>query len=137
MDFTLEAIQVAHQQYSGSDFPKLVAVFKAMGMESNTVNLLEGVIVYRHKNGETLIVHQTPIAVDIPEQADISKAILDLKRHQRGETDFPTFSLAMAEDGIVEWTTRMDERTCSYYDRKHEAVIVEAIAVIELKSFMN
>lgn len=37
MAFTLSAIQQAHQQFTGVDFPKLFKAFKDMGMTYNIV----------------------------------------------------------------------------------------------------
>ncbi len=39
MAFTLSAIQQAHQQFTGVDFPKLFKAFKDMGMTYNIVNI--------------------------------------------------------------------------------------------------
>ena len=48
MAFTLSAIQQAHQQFTGVDFPKLFKAFKDMGMTYNIVNIQDGTATYVH-----------------------------------------------------------------------------------------
>lgn len=37
--FTLEAINRGHEQFTGPNFPKLIAYFKDLGMVENTVDI--------------------------------------------------------------------------------------------------
>ncbi|WP_367006372.1 hypothetical protein [Streptococcus sp. ZY19097] len=42
--FTLEAINRGHEQFTGYDFPKLIAYFKALSMVENTVDIQSGAV---------------------------------------------------------------------------------------------
>ncbi|WP_438477736.1 hypothetical protein [Streptococcus pluranimalium] len=39
-------IQKPHETFTGSDFPKLIQVYKEMGMVLNTVSLEKGLVTY-------------------------------------------------------------------------------------------
>lgn len=49
--FTLENINHGHEQFTGPDFPKLVAYFKDLGMVENTVDIQSGQVTYRSQTG--------------------------------------------------------------------------------------
>lgn len=53
--FTLETIQKDHAQFTGPDFPKLIAYFKDLGMVENTVNIQTGQVSYILTDGQVLI----------------------------------------------------------------------------------
>lgn len=44
--FTLENINRGYEQFTGPDFPKLIAYFKDWGMVENTVDIQSGQVVY-------------------------------------------------------------------------------------------
>jgi uncharacterized protein YbcV (DUF1398 family) len=127
MAFTLEAIREAHSQFTGVDFPKLIEQFKLMGMETNTFNLQTGVVTYVHTNGEQLEAQGKAVEVPVRVTSSIEVGKDVLKRHQTGETDFPTFCVEMAEAGVCKWISDMRAMKCSYYDLAGNAIIVETI----------
>ncbi len=55
MAFTLSAIQQAHQQFTGVDFPKLFKAFKDMGMTYNIVNIQDGTATYVHQSEDDIV----------------------------------------------------------------------------------
>lgn len=127
LEFSLEAIQQAHSQYTGVDFPKLIHQFKLMGMKTNTCDIQSGIVVYEHTNGERIQVHGNP--VDVPVHTNPSKTIAKdvLQRHQAGETDFLTFCREIAAAGVCQWVIDLEQMTCSYVDLQDGVVIVEEI----------
>ena len=52
---------------------------------------------------------------------------VDLKEHQKGKTDYPTFIKMCATFGIVKWAVCMDKMTCTYYDKMGNEILVEPI----------
>lgn len=126
MKFTLATIHEAHKLYTGPEFPKLIRVFKAMGMVTNIYNLESGVVFYQNKTGESLKekvieAHKVNIKSDYP------AAFTALKRNQSGESDFPTFCKEVAAAGICKWVSDLEKMTCTYYDKQENAVIEESI----------
>lgn len=128
MTFSLSAIQQAHQQYTGIDFPKLFQAFKAMGITINTVDIQNGTTVYTHQSGEQIIDRGVKSTVPISQHTDKEQIQESLKRHQIGKTDFPIFCDEMAQAGIYKWHISIDAGTCAYINLKNEIVIVEQIA---------
>jgi uncharacterized protein YbcV (DUF1398 family) len=60
-------------------------------------------------------------------QGDADQFRLDLKAHQQGKTDYATFCNDCAKSGVEKWTVRMDQMTCTYYDKAGNELLVEAI----------
>ncbi|MEB7385091.1 DUF1398 family protein [Staphylococcus xylosus] len=127
MTFSLSAIQQAHQQYTGVNFPKLFQTFEAMGITINTVDIQNGTTVYTHQSGEQIIDKGVKSTVPISHHTDKEQLQESLKQHQIGETDFPSFCDEMAQGGIYKWHISIDAGTCAYVNLKNEIVIVERI----------
>ncbi len=63
----------------------------------------------------------------IAEDSNIEQFIKDIKAHQAGKTDYPTFCFDCAKSGIEKWIVRIDKMTCTYYDKSGNEILVEAI----------
>lgn len=101
MAFTLSAIQQAHQQFTGVDFPKLFKAFKDMGMTYNIVNIQDGTATYVHQSEDDIVT--SSVKSNHPVAQKSNKTIVQdvLTRHQQGQTDFETFCDEMAEAGFI------------------------------------
>ncbi|WP_203224970.1 DUF1398 family protein, partial [Streptococcus suis] len=97
------AINHGHEQFTGPDFPKLIAYFKDLGMVENTVDIQSGQVVYRSKSGQVLEKAGYQVSVPVAEQFDQEQFVTILRNHQAGQTDFPTFCQETAEAGIYKW----------------------------------
>jgi uncharacterized protein YbcV (DUF1398 family) len=53
-----------------------------------------------------------------------------LKAQQNGQTDYPTFCSDCAKLGIEKWKVRMEEMTCTYYDKSGKEILVEEIPTL-------
>ncbi len=51
MDFSIASIKVAHNSYTGFDIPKLISVFKLMGITTNIYGLETGLLTYINLDG--------------------------------------------------------------------------------------
>ncbi len=76
--------------------------------------------------------HQVPTGaryaeLAIAENTDAEQFKADLRAHQQGATDFPTFCKDCAEAGIEKWVIYLDEMTCTYYAPKGNEILVEVI----------
>lgn len=63
----------------------------------------------------------------IAENSDKDKFSNYLKIHQKGKTDYTTFSRHCAETAIEKWIASLDEMTCTYYDKAGNKILVEQI----------
>lgn len=129
--FTLETIQKGHEQFTGPDFPKLIAYFKDLGMVNNTVNVQTGQVTYENADGQVLTSPGYQASSPVAEQPDQEQFVSILRNHQAGQTDFPTFCEETAQAGIYRWVTDLEEMTCSYLDLADQVVFVEAVPAVD------
>ena len=66
-------------------------------------------------------------ALTIATTSNIEQFKTDLKAHQQGKTDYPTFCSDCAKSGIEKWVVCMDKMTCTYYDLAGTELLVEQI----------
>lgn len=127
MAFKLSAIQQAHQQFTGVDFPKLFMAFKDMGMTYNIVNIQDGTATYVHQSEDDIVT--SSVKSNHPVAPSSNQSIVQdvLTRHQQGQTDFETFCDEMAQAGIYKWHIDIQAGTCTYIDLQEQAIISELI----------
>ncbi|HCY1491980.1 TPA: DUF1398 family protein [Staphylococcus aureus] len=127
MAFKLSAIQQAHQQFTGVDFPKLFKAFKDMGMTYNIVNIQDGTATYVHQSEDDIVT--SSVKSNHPVAPSLNQSIVQdvLTRHQQGQTDFETFCDEMAQAGIYKWHIDIQAGTCTYIDLQEQAIISELI----------
>ncbi|HCY8992986.1 TPA: DUF1398 family protein [Staphylococcus aureus] len=127
MAFKLSAIQQAHQQFTGVDFPKLFKAFKDMGMTYNIVNIQDGTATYVHQSEDDIVT--SSVKSNHPVAPSSNQSIVQdvLTRHQQGQTDFETFCDEMAQAGIYKWYIDIQAGTCTYIDLQEQAIISELI----------
>ncbi|HFV7452561.1 TPA: DUF1398 domain-containing protein [Staphylococcus aureus] len=127
MAFKLSAIQQAHQQFTGVDFPKLFKAFKDMGMTYNIVNIQDGTATYVHQSEDDIVT--SSVKSNHPVAPSSNQSIVQdvLTRHQQGQTDFETFCDEMAQAGIYKWRIDIQAGTCTYIDLQEQAIISELI----------
>jgi uncharacterized protein YbcV (DUF1398 family) len=53
----------------------------------------------------------------------------DLKAHQGGKNDFPSFCNQAARSGVAKWTVCVDKMTCTYFDKAGNEILVEEIPI--------
>lgn len=127
MAFKLSAIQQAHQQFTGVDFPKLFKAFKDMGMTYNIVNIQDGTATYVHQSEDDIVT--SSVKSNHPVAPSSNQSIVQdvLTRHQQGQTDFETFCDETAQAGIYKWHIDIQAGTCTYIDLQEQAIISELI----------
>ncbi|MGT2926029.1 DUF1398 domain-containing protein [Streptococcus cuniculipharyngis] len=129
--FTLENINRGHEQFTGPDFPKLIAYFKELGMVENRVNIQSGLVTYRSTTGQLLEKTGYQVTGLVADKVNRDQFLASLRHHQAGQTDFPTFCQETAEAGIYQWVIDLEAMTCSYVDKTGEPVFVEIIPSVD------
>lgn len=126
--FTVEQIKAAHGKVkSGADFPAYIQEIKAMGVTRYEAYVADGHVDYHGANGHTAKVPAKYEAVAIADECNREQFLIELKEHQKGNTDYPTFIAMSAEMGIEKWAISMKKMTCTYYDKKGKEILVEEI----------
>lgn len=128
--FTVEQIKEAHSKVkSGADFPAYIRDLIQLGVIHYETFLSDGrTDYYGADNYKTSSAGYYP-PLTIAEVLDKEQFESDLKAHQQGKTDFPTFCTDCAKSGIEKWDVDFEKRTCTYYDKRGKRVLEEAIKV--------
>ena len=126
--FTIEQIKKAHSRVkSGADFPTYIQDLKKLGVTHYETFVVDGHTDYYGVNDYKLT---SPIKYEsliIAKASNIEEFQTDLKAHQEGKTDYPTFCNDASRSGIEKWVVCMEEMTCRYLDLANNTILVEAI----------
>lgn len=126
--FTLEQIKHAHSQVkSGADFPSYIQAIKELWVSSYEVSVRDGTVVYSGLDNFQIssLTGINPLSISNILDAEQFKS--DLKNHQNGNTDYPTFCNDCAKSGIEKWIMDLRNMTCTYSDTFENQVLVENI----------
>lgn len=126
--FTVEQIQTAHSKVkSGADFPAYIQDIKKLGVTHYETFVTDGHTDYYGENDykTTSPARYEPLNIALTVNAEQFKK--DLKDHQQGKTDYPTFIKGCATFGIEKWTVSLDEMTCTYYGKQGNKILLEEI----------
>ena len=127
--FTIPQIKDAHLRVkSGADFPKYFRDLITLGVKSYETFVSEGNTIY-YGDGFNASSEISPVTLKIKDVCDAEQFKAHLKAHQGGETDYPTFREDCAKSGVEKWIVKMDTKTCSYYDKAGNEVLVEQIPI--------
>lgn len=126
--FTIEKIKTAHSKVkSGSDFPEYVQDLIELGVKSYETQVVDGNTVYVGNDGFKLESGAKYPKMEIAEKGNAEQFIKNLKAHQQGKTDYPTFCKDCASSGIEKWVVLLDKMTCTYFDKTGKTMLVEAM----------
>lgn len=82
------------------NYPDLAKRLNQIGVESYTVDTASGIILYRFKEGET-VVHQGKMSArEISKNFDEQKTVTAIRNNQQGKTDYPGFMNEIAAAGV-------------------------------------
>lgn len=126
--FTTELIKTAHSKVkSGADFPAYIQDIKKLGVTYYETFVTDGHTDYYGENNykTTSPAKHEPLAISDTVNAVQFKK--DLKDHQQGKTDYPTFIKLCATLGIEKWNVCMNKMTCTYFDKAGNEILIEDI----------
>lgn len=129
--FTLQQIHDAHAKVkSGADFPQYMQDIIDLGVISFETFVSDNHTDYKGKNDFSISSEGFTETLNIADDCNAQQFKSDLKSHQQGQTDYPTFLNDCAKSGIEKWAVLMDQMTCTYFDKKGEAILVEKIPTV-------
>lgn len=127
--FTVEQIKAAHSKVkSGADFPAYIQDIKKLGVTYYETFVRDGHTDYYGENDCKTNSPARYEPLDIADSVNIEQFKKDLKEHQQGKTDYPTFIKMCATFGIEKWNVCMNKMTCTYHDKAGNAILVEGIS---------
>jgi uncharacterized protein YbcV (DUF1398 family) len=112
---------------SGADFPAYIQDIKKLGVTSYETYVIDGHTDYFGENDYKTATPAKYDALTVGEVSNAEQFKADLKAHQQGKTDYPTFCSDCAKSGIEKWAVCMDKMTCTYYDTAGNDILVEQI----------
>ena len=126
--FTVEQIKAAHSKVkSGADFPAYIKEIKQLGVTHYETFVSDGHTDYYGENDYKTASAEKYDALSIAEKPQAEQFKLDLREHQQGRTDYPTFCSDCAKSGIDKWTVRMDKMACTYCDKVGNEILEELV----------
>lgn len=126
--FTLQQITSAHALVkSGADFPAYIHNLKQLGVLQYETFVKDGHTTYFGADGYTIHSPSKYAVLKIAEKTNAAKFAIDLKAHQHGQSDYPTFCRQSAEAGVEKWVVNLDALTCTYFDLSGATILTEAI----------
>jgi uncharacterized protein YbcV (DUF1398 family) len=129
--FTIEQIKAAHAKVkSGADFPAYIQDLKALGVLSYVHYVSDGHIDYKGQNAFNVSSDSKWPEKAITTPSSNEKLEHDLKIHQLGKTDYPTFCQQSADAGVEKWTVDVVAMQCTYYNKEGNEMLTEDISVL-------
>jgi len=126
--FTLTQIKEAHSKVkSGADFPKYVQDLIGLGLTHYEMYVTDGHASYFGKDNYNVVSEPKYAALTIAETSDKVQFQNDLKAHQQGKTDYPTFCNDCAKSGIEKWIVDTQKLNCTYFDKAGNEILEEKI----------
>lgn len=126
--FTIEQIKTAHSKVkSGADFPAYIQELKQLGVVYYDTYVSDGHSKYYGKNDFKVTAEAKYTPLQISDSTNENQFKNDLKAHQQGKTDYPTFCNDCAKSGIQKWIVNLDKMTCTYYDKAEKQILEEQI----------
>lgn len=126
--FTIEQIKDAHDKVkSGADFPAYIQDLKKLGVTDYQTFVEDGHTDYYGVNNYKTSSSAKYDKLQVAEICNAEQFKTDLKTHQQGKTDYPTFCADCAKSGIEKWSVCMDEMTCIYFDKAGNKILTEEI----------
>jgi len=126
--FTIEQIKAAHSKVkSGADFPDYIRDLIKLGVAGYETFVADGHSLYFGQGGYNAHSEAKYAILTVADTSDGDGFIKELKAHQQGKTDYPTFCRMAAEAGVEKWVVDMEKMTCTYTDKAGEQILVEHI----------
>jgi uncharacterized protein YbcV (DUF1398 family) len=126
--FTIEQVKAAHSKVkSGADFPNYIKEIKDLGVTRYESYVSDGHVIYYGTHDYSVKAPAKYEPLIIAEMCNIEQFKSDLKAHQNGKTDYPTFCNDAAKSGIEKWVVSMGKMTCTYFDKFGNVILVEEI----------
>lgn len=126
--FTIEQLKSAHSKVkSGADFPNYVQDLLKLGVTCYETYVADGHTDYFGKQDFKISSEEKYDKLIIADNSNLLQFQADIKAHQQGKTNYPTFCADCAKSGIEKWTVDMAKMTCSYYDKAGNEMLVEII----------
>lgn len=126
--FTIEQIKAAHAKVqSGADFPKYIRDLILLGVTGYETYVSDSHTLFFGKDNYAVKSEAKYTPLTIADKSEPASFIKDLKEHQQGKSDYPSFCQSCAKYGVEKWLVDMAKMTCSYFDKAGNEILAEVI----------
>jgi len=126
--FTLDQIKAAHSSVkSGADFPAYIRDLKQLGVVQYVTFVKDGHTDYSGSGNFSVSSPGRYTDLRIAASSNSEQFKTDLKAHQQGKTDYPTFCSDCAKSGVEKWIVDLSKMTCIYFDQTGKEILVEQV----------
>jgi uncharacterized protein YbcV (DUF1398 family) len=126
--FTIEQIKKAHSTVkSGADFPNYIQDLIQLGVTEYETYVKDGHTIFLGKDDFKIQSEAKYGNLEVADKSDKIQFQKDLRAHQQGETNFPTFCNDSAKSGVEKWIVNTATMTCTYYDKLEREILLETI----------
>lgn len=126
--FTIDQIKAAHSKVkSGADFPNYVQDLIKLDVTSYQTYVADGHTLYFGTDNFKVQSDPKYAILTVADTSDKVQFTNDLKSHQKGNTNYPTFCNDCAKSGVEKWTVDTSKMTCTYYDKSENEMLVENV----------
>ncbi len=123
---TIDQIKATHSKVkTGADFPKFIQELIVIGVKSYDSFVADGHADYFGLDNFKISSSAKYELLYISNSISKTQFISDLKAHQNGQTDYPTFCNDCAKSGVNKWRVNLTEMTCTYFDSAVNELLVE------------
>jgi uncharacterized protein YbcV (DUF1398 family) len=126
--FTIEQITSAHSKVkSGADFPAYIQDLKKLGVTNYETFVSDGHTDYYGVDDYKTSSTAKYAVLSVVENSNVEQFKADLKAHQQGKTDYPTFCNDCAKSGIEKWVVSLGNMTCTYFNKSGNEILQEQV----------
>jgi uncharacterized protein YbcV (DUF1398 family) len=126
--FTIEQITSAHSKVkSGADFPAYIQDLKKLGVTNYETFVSDGHTDYYGVDDYKTSSTAKYAVLSVVENSNVEQFKADLKAHQQGKTDYPTFCNDCAKSGIEKWIVSLGNMTCTYFNKSGNEILQEQV----------
>lgn len=126
--FTIPQIKKAHSKVKGgADFPKYIQDIIQLGVISFETFVTDNHTDFNGNDNYKISSERCSEILTIADKSNMEQFKLDLKTHQEGKTNYPTFLADCAKSGVEKWEVVMNRMTCTYYDMLGNVMLLEKI----------
>lgn len=134
--FAIQEIKSAHQKVkSGADFPAYINELQSLGVSFYKTHVEDGRTAYFDKTNASIQSEGGSNRLTIAPLVDIDSFQKQLKAHQNGQTDYPTFLADCAQFGVAYWKVDLSEKTCAYFGLEDQLLIEENITGLSILAY--
>lgn len=126
--FTIAEIKAAHSKVkTGADYPNYVRDIIKLGVAGYETFVNDNHTDYVGVDGSKVSSQPSGELLIIADKTDKEGFLREIKAHQQGQSDYPTFRKVCAKSGVEKWVADLSKMTCSYFDKSGKELLVELI----------